>query len=142
MKIKLFALLLCFSAASLAARAQYGPDSVIDPAMALSTLQLWPSGAPEVAGTPAADLPTLTVFPPQKGRGTGSAVVVAPGGAYVGLATNLEGRQVADWFATRGVTAFVLKCRLGAKYLYPIPLQDAQRAVRLVRSLAGTYGFS
>jgi acetyl esterase/lipase len=142
MKIKLFALLLCFSAAGLAARAQYGPDSVIDPAMALSTLQLWPSGAPEVAGTPSADLPTLTVFPPQKGRGTGSAVVVAPGGAYVGLATNLEGRQVADWFATRGVTAFVLKYRLGAKYLYPIPLEDAQRAVRLVRSLAGAYGFS
>ena len=94
-----------------------------------------------MVGTDPADLPTLTVFLPQKGRGTGSAVIVAPGGAYVGLASNLEGRQVADWFASRGVTAFVLKYRLGAKYLYPIPLQDAQRAVRLVRSSASTYGF-
>jgi acetyl esterase/lipase len=142
MKTNLLAVLLYLSAVSMAAHAQTGPDAAIDPALGLSTLQLWPGGVPAVAGTPAADLPTLTVFPPQKGRGTGSAVVVAPGGAYLGLATNLEGRQVADWFAARGVTAFVLKYRLGAKYLYPIPLEDAQRAVRLVRSLAGSYGFS
>jgi acetyl esterase/lipase len=95
-----------------------------------------------VAGTDWKDLPTLTVFVPQKGRGTGSAVIVAPGGGYENLSTNLEGRQVADWFTVRGVTAFVLKYRLGAKYLYPIPLEDAQRAVRLVRSLAPVYGFS
>jgi acetyl esterase/lipase len=142
MTIKLFALVLCLSAAGIQAHAQPGSDAAIDPALGLSTLQLWPSSAPAVAGTSVGDLPTLTVFPVQKGRGTGSAVVVAPGGAYVGLATNLEGRQVADWFAAHGVTAFVLKYRLGAKYLYPIPLEDAQRAVRLVRSLAGTYGFS
>ena len=48
--------------------------------------------------------------------------VISPGGAYVGLASNLEGRQVADWFAARGVTAFVLQYRLGADNLYPIPL--------------------
>lgn len=117
------------------------PDRALDPALDISTLQLWPSGAPQVDGTPAADLPTLTVFLPQKGRGTGSAVIVAPGGAYLGLASNLEGRQVADWFTSQGMTAFVLKYRLGAKYLYPIPLQDAQRAIQLVRSLAPTYGF-
>src|SRR6201999_3022729 len=80
-------------------------------------------------------------FLPQKGRNTGSAVIVAPGGSYIHLASNLEGRQVADWFTACGVTAFVLKYRLGAKYLYPIPLQDAQRAVRLVRSMADQYGF-
>jgi acetyl esterase/lipase len=117
-------------------------DQAIDPALGISTLQLWPREAPQVAGTDPADLPTLTLFLPQKGKGTGSAVIVAPGGAYVGLATNLEGRQVADWFTARGVTAFVLKYRLGAKYLYPIPLEDAQRAVRLVRSLAPEYGFA
>jgi acetyl esterase/lipase len=116
-------------------------DPALDPALDISTLQLWPSGSPAVVGTDPADLPTLTVFLPQKGRGTGSAVIVAPGGAYLGLASNLEGRQVADWFTSKGVTAFVLKYRLGAKYLYPIPLQDAQRAVRLVRSSASTYGF-
>ncbi len=118
-----------------------GATRVIDPGFDISTMQLWPAGAAEVAGTLPADLPTLTVVLTQKGRGTGSAVIVAPGGAYVGLAMNLEGRQVADWFAARGVTAFVLKYRLGAKYLYPIPLQDAQRAVRLVRSMAKDYGY-
>src|SRR5580704_13225232 len=116
-------------------------EPTLDPGLGISTVQLWPAGASEIAGTNAADLPTLTVFLPQKGRGTGSAVIVAPGGAYLGLASNLEGRQVADWFASKGVTAFGLKYRLGAKYLYPIPLQDAQRAVRLVRSSASTYGF-
>jgi acetyl esterase/lipase len=116
-------------------------EQAIDPALGISTLQLWPREAPQVAGTDAADLPTLTLFLPQKDKGTGSAVIVAPGGAYVDLASNLEGRQVADWFTARGVTAFVLKYRLGAKYLYPIPLEDAQRAIRLVRSLASVDGF-
>jgi acetyl esterase/lipase len=141
----LFAVVCCLLAVSLVEAQTPGsssqPEQPLDPALGISTLLVWPSGAPEVEGTPAADLPTLTVFVPQKGRGTGSAVIVAPGGAYQGLASNLEGRQVADWFTSQGVTAFVLKYRLGAKYLYPIPLQDAQRAVRLVRSLASAYGF-
>ena len=114
----------------------------LDPTLGISTLPLWSDGAPQIAGTPMADLPTLTVFAPQKGKATGSAVIIAPGGAYLGLASNLEGRQVADWFSSLGMTAFVLKYRLGARYLYPIPLQDAQRAVRLVRSLAKTYGYA
>jgi acetyl esterase/lipase len=138
-KILLAAVLCLLAVDAQLARAQV--EQAIDPALGISTLQLWPSGSPEVVGTDPADLPTLTVFLPQKGKGTGSAVIVAPGGAYLGLATNLEGRQVADWFTSRGVTAFVLKYRLGAKYLYPIPLEDAQRAVRLVRSSAAVYGF-
>jgi acetyl esterase/lipase len=72
----------------------------------------------------------------------GTTVIVAPGGAYRGLASNLEGRQVADWFTARGVTAFVLKYRLGQDNPYPTPLLDAQRAVRLVRSLCATYKLS
>jgi acetyl esterase/lipase len=139
MKQQRFAPALCLLAAILGA--PHGRAQVLDPALGISTIPLWPSDAPEVAGTEAADLPTLTVFLPQKGKGTGSAVVVAPGGAYLGLASNLEGRQVADWFTSRGLTAFVLKYRLGAKYLYPIPLEDAERAVRLVRSSATSYGF-
>jgi acetyl esterase/lipase len=134
-----FAPALCLLAAAIAGAQT---DVAIDPALGMSTLPLWPAGAPQTANTSPADLPTLTVFVPQKGKGTGSAVVVAPGGAYIHLASNLEGRQVADWFAARGVTAFVLKYRLGANYLYPIPLQDAQRALRLVRSMAAEYGFS
>ena len=58
------------------------------------------------------------------------------------LATNLEGRQVADWFTSRGAIAFVLRYRIGPNNPYPIPLQDAQRAVRLVRSLTQIYGIS
>jgi acetyl esterase/lipase len=117
-------------------------EPTLDPGLEISTIPLWPAGAPATAATSPGDLPTLTVFLPQKGRNTGSAVIVAPGGSYLRLASNLEGRQVADWFAVRGITAFVLKYRLGAKYLYPIPLEDAQRAVRLVRSLAAADGFS
>src|SRR3984885_4381949 len=149
MKKNQFAVILCLLAAGLAstlvAPAQVAgtqTEEAVDPALGISTLQLWPAGAPEVANTSPADLPTLTVFLPQKGKGTGSAVIVAPGGSYLRLASNLEGRQVADWFTVRGMTAFVLKYRLGAKYLYPIPLEDAQRAVRLVRSLAAADGFS
>jgi acetyl esterase/lipase len=143
MKTTLFAVVLSLLAASLVNAQTAGSssqsDQPLDPTLGISTLQLWPSGAPAVQGTPGADLPTLTVFRPQEG--TGSAVIVAPGGAYMNLSSNLEGRQVADWFTSQGVTAFVLKYRMGAKYLYPIPLEDAQRAVRLVRSLAATYGF-
>ena len=82
------------------------------------------------------DIPTLTVFKPFDGTANGSAVIIAPGGGYLGLAANHEGRQVADWFASRGVTAFVLRYRLGRKYPFPIPLMDAQRAIRLVRTRA------
>jgi|CZKI01.1.fsa_nt_gi acetyl esterase/lipase len=111
----------------------------LDPALEVSTIRLWDGPAPGALGASAADIPTLTAFPPQHGKGNGTAVMVAPGGGYLGLASNLEGRQVADWFAARGVTAFVLKYRLGERYLYPVPLTDALRAVRLVRFLAGRY---
>jgi acetyl esterase/lipase len=77
-------------------------------------------------GNESADIPTITLFNPHPGRENGTAVVIAPGGAYLGLAFNLEGRQVADWFTARGVTAFVLKYRLGKKYLYPAPLGGCQ----------------
>jgi len=82
----------------------------------------------------------LTLFRPQPRTGNGTAVIIAPAGAYLELASNLEGRHVADWYTSRGVTAFVLRYRLGSKYLYPIPLEDAQRAIRLVRSHANEFG--
>ena len=84
-------------------------------------------------------MPTLTVFRVHARTGRGTAIVIAPGGAYRGLAANLEGRQVADWFAARGVTAFVLKYRLGSRYLYPTPLVDARRAMRFVRAHAAEF---
>src|SRR5829696_5472611 len=53
--------------------------------------------------------PTLTVFRPAKGKATGAAIIVMPGGAFGALAWDLEGTEVARWLAGRGVTAFVLK---------------------------------
>ena len=114
------------------------PAPVLDPDFDISVLPLW-DGPPPGSSPDATDTPTLTVFLPHHGKANSTAVIVAPGGAYLGLAINLEGRQMADWFTARGVTAFVLKYRLGPGNLYPIPLQDARRAVRLVRSLAPKY---
>lgn len=101
--------------------------------LGVATYPLWQGGAPGALGTDDLDTPIITVFRVQPHTGNGTAVIIAPGGAYRGLASNLEGRQVADFFAARGVTAFVLRYRLGSKYLYPIPLNDAQRAIRFVR---------
>lgn len=112
----------------------------LDPALGITTLPLWPGGAPGAKGESAADVPTLTVFRPAHPNGT--AVIVAPGGAYIRLSAGYEGREPADRLTELGVTAFVLKYRLGPTYLYPVPLEDARRAVRLVRSLAGQYGYS
>jgi acetyl esterase/lipase len=104
------------------------------------TLRLWPGEAPEARGTACEDVPTLTVFDPQPGHENGSAVVVLPGGAYWGLAANLEGRQVADWFTARGFRAFVLAYRLSSHgYLLPVPLLDARRAVQSIRARARDY---
>ncbi len=125
-----------------AQQADRGALPAADPFLEIATVPLWDGPAPGARGTSAADTPTLTVFRPHRGTGNGTAVVVAPGGAYVGLAANLEGRQVADWFASRGVTAFVLRYRLGSNYLYPIPLQDARRAIRLVRFRAAEFGIA
>jgi hypothetical protein len=56
--------------------------------------------------------PTLTVVRPAAGHGTGAAMIVLPGGAFGALAWDLEGTEVAQWLADRGVTAFVLKYRV------------------------------
>jgi acetyl esterase/lipase len=85
----------------------------------------WDGHAPGAHGRADGDVPTLTLFRTQAGSANGTAVIVAPGGAYRGLSSNLEGRQVADWLTSRGVTAFVLRYRLGTSYLYPTPLLAA-----------------
>jgi acetyl esterase/lipase len=107
--------------------------------LGISTIRLWPGDAPDAKGTSCDDIPTLSVLRPQPGRENGSAVVVLPGGAYRNLAAILEGREVADWFTSHGFTAFVLRYRLGKKYLLPVPLVDARRAVQLVRTRANDY---
>jgi acetyl esterase/lipase len=89
--------------------------------------------------------PTLTVYRPEK-NDTGAAVLIAPGGGYNILAWDKEGEEVAQWLNSIGVTGIVLKYRVprrpeDAKDKPPIgPLQDAQRAMSLVRSKAKVLG--
>ncbi len=99
---------------------------------------LWESGVPGALGHDDSDNPTLTYFPAAHGAPT--TVIIAPGGGYRGLEMNYEGRQVANWFNAAGVSAFVLKYRLGPRYHHPIELGDAQRAIRFVRAHAADYG--
>src|SRR6266850_5649614 len=72
---------------------------------------------------------------PAKEKATGAAIIVCPGGAYTHLADH-EGRPVAEWLNSIGITSFVLKYRLGPRYHHPAPLQDAARAIRIVRARA------
>jgi len=103
------------------------------------TILLWENGAPGALGSEDADKPSITYFPPWGKNQSGTGVIVAPGGGYVFLATNHEGRQVANWFNAMGLAAFVLKYRLGPRYHHPIELGDAQRAIRLVRARASEF---
>ncbi len=99
-------------------------------------IPLWPTPAPGAVGQTPADIPTLTVFLPPAERANGAAVVICPGGGYGFLAVDHEGRQVAEWLNSLGVAGFVLRYRLGPRYHHPAPLQDASRAVRIVRAQA------
>jgi acetyl esterase/lipase len=81
--------------------------------------------------------PTITVYSPE-GKNTGTAVVVFPGGGYYILAIDLEGTEICDWLTSRGITAVLLKYRapterIGPYHESPLALQDAQRAIGLVR---------
>lgn len=81
--------------------------------------------------------PSLTLFVPEKPNGIG--VLVMPGGGYTKLVFDKEGTDIAKWLVSIGITAFVLKSRLpgeGHKDGKNVPLQDAQRAMRLIRSQA------
>jgi len=109
-------------------------------ALAQTVVPLWDGPAPQSHGTTPNDIPTLTVFLPEKASRTTSAIVICPGGSYEFLAFDHEGINVAGWFRERGVAAFVLTYRLPTKgYHHPVPLLDAQRAIRLVRSHAADW---
>jgi acetyl esterase/lipase len=135
------------------------------PAPGHLTLPVWPGVAPGasanlpaeadtttakdnlIAGRPLVRLgnvstPTLTLFTP-KGKNTGAAVVVFPGGGYHILAIDLEGTEVCDWLNSAGITCVLLKYRVPDTGPYPkssAALQDAQRAMGLVRQHAAEWG--
>ena len=111
------------------------PLSAAEPAVEL----LWPNGAPGAAGTDDADKPTLTVWLAPADKANGCAVVVCPGGGYGHLAVDHEGKQIAEFLNSLGVSACMLKYRLAPRYKHPAPLQDAQRAIRTVRARAAEW---
>jgi acetyl esterase/lipase len=90
--------------------------------------------------------PSITVYRPSKGKNTGTAMVICPGGGYWNLAWDLEGEEVAAWLNAQGITGIVLKYRVPRRAGQPEalpapgPLLDAQRAVSLVRSRAADWG--
>jgi acetyl esterase/lipase len=94
---------------------------------------MWPAGAPGALGTGPNDIPTLTAYFPAADLATGAAMVICPGGGYGGLAPH-EGEDYALWLNQQGIAGFVLKYRLGSHgYRHPRMLEDAARAMRLVR---------
>src|SRR5215472_10858004 len=89
-------------------------------------ISLWEGTAPGSLGDTPADRPGMTFY--RAGRGaSGTAVIIAPGGAYGALAMSYEGVQEAYWFNAMGVAAFVLQYRVGPRYHHPVELGDAQR---------------
>ena len=85
-------------------------------------------------------IPTLTIFRPPEGKANGTAVLICPGGGYVHLAYTKEGVDIAKWFTSMGITAFVLKYRLPSDSIMQDkttgPLMDAQKAMRIIRGNA------
>ena len=122
------------------------------------TLKLWPNGAPGETGAigPEREVlpregqkkvilltdvsePSITLYPAPAAKATGTAVLIAPGGGYNILAWDLEGTEIAEWLNSIGVTAVILKYRVPRRDKdnpHDAPMQDAQRAMRLVRQNA------
>jgi len=134
-----FAFIAVLCAASVAFNSNFGSaQSAIaaEPPMFL----LWPEGAPGAAGKEDLDKPAIWIHKPSAEKANGAAVIICPGGGYGHLAMTYEGHEVADWYNEYGVTAFVLRYRLAPRYEHPSPMQDVQRAIRMVRAQAKEFG--
>ncbi len=112
---------------------------------------LWPDGPAEQSGITEPEQrrddwsvyniteAAIYVWPAEAERNTGRAVVICPGGGYEYQAAGHEGRDFAEWFASQGITAVVLKYRLPNGH-FEIPLADARQAMKTVRARAGEWG--
>lgn len=111
-----------------------------DPAARIR-LPLWPEGSivagKESEGDPA--VPTVDVHLPEPGKATGSGVVVLPGGGYGGISMDFEAVHAARFLTDHGIAAFVVRYRHAPRFHHPLPLEDARRAIRLVRSRAAEF---
>ncbi len=149
MKPVIFALCVVFAIGGLSAQ-----KPVWQPSPGHTQIPIWlgaapdpqPVAGPEAVASPDKDVsnvtrPTMTVYSP-KGKNTGAAVVVFPGGGYQILAIDLEGTEVCDWLTPQGITCVLLKYRVTDVGPYPksgpypespMALEDAQRTMGLVR---------
>lgn len=95
--------------------------------------------------------PALTAYLPERSKATGTGVIIAPGGAFVALTVDLEGKNIARWLQERGIAAFVLKYRLLEKTQEGIPemdmdevgkygIPDGIQALKVVRQHAAEWG--
>src|SRR5215471_6669669 len=133
-------------------------------------VNIWPGAAPgsenwrqketTVTDTPIGAVvfnvvtPTLTAYLPERNKATGTGVIIAPGGAFVALAIDLEGNKVARWLQEKGIAAFVLKYRITEKRQEGIPagmnmdeagkygIADGIQALKVVRQHAAEWGIS
>ena len=128
--LRVLGFLLLFAASAFGQRGGPPPE-VVD---------LWPGTPPGAKGSAAEDTPTLAIYLPAAEKAVGSAIVICPGGGYRNLAMDHEGDQVARWFNSLGLAAFVLKYRLGPKYNHPVQKHDVLRAIRHVRNRAWRFG--
>ena len=119
------------------------------PALGQDTIRIWSAEPPtsnELTGPETGDRcvgnvtdPTLTVYHPQPSRAVGAAVLVIPGGGYGVVCLHHEGADVAAWLTKAGYTAAVLKYRLPNGH-HEVPFQDAQQALRIMRTRAPGWG--
>ncbi|MGD1018321.1 MAG: alpha/beta hydrolase [Verrucomicrobiia bacterium] len=151
-KLSIFVLCLVFACGGLSA-----PANVWRPSPGHTQVPIWPGLGPDAQPVEAPEYvtnmtttagtrwvavcnvsqPTMTVYSP-KGKNTGVAVVVFPGGGYMCLAIDLEGTEICDWLTSRGITAVLLKYRVPVRRVgpyaeSPLALEDAQRTVGQVR---------
>ena len=151
--MKLWTIAMCLLAICGSASAK---TTVWQPTAGHTQIPIWPGVAPDEQPVPGPETetqgavtnvtrPTMTVYTP-KGKNSGAAVVVFPGGGFQILAIDLEGTEVCDWLISRGITCVLLKYRVpSAPYVWQcdcrphnlvtsVPsLEDAQRTLRLVR---------
>jgi acetyl esterase/lipase len=133
--LALFLIPACFLSAAFAQNSnQPSPQVSSQPA----PIPLWANSAPGAKGDAPEDIPSVQLYQPPADKASGAAIVVCPGGGYGHLARH-EGHDIALWLNGIGVTAVVLKYRLGPKYQHPAMMQDALRAIRYTRSKAAEW---
>jgi acetyl esterase/lipase len=104
-------------------------------------INLYEGPAPGATGEGEKHTPAIQPYLVPKEKATGATVIVFPGGGYGGLAMDHEGKQIGEFLNSNGITAFVLRYRLGSSgYRHPVEMNDAKRAIRYVRSHAKEWG--